>query len=114
MKKIYIFALLFTMVNAVQAKSVEKMTVEEKCGVFRDTSLLYLDNYFNGQSREQQYGFIDQHASDKESADINKKLIDSIYDHIPLTMYSSERKSYKETYSSMIYEECLKSRSSPK
>ncbi|MFV5664746.1 hypothetical protein VXQ89_12760 [Acinetobacter pittii] len=90
------------------------MTVEEKCGVFRDASLLYLDNYFNGQSREQQYGFIDQHASDKEYADINKKLIDSIYDHIPLTMYSSERKSYKETYSSMIYEECLKSRSSSK
>ncbi|MEC6000785.1 hypothetical protein [Acinetobacter pittii] len=114
MKKLYLFALIFILISPVQAKSVEKMTLEEKCGVFRDTSILYLDNYFNGQSREQQYGFIDQHTNDKESADLNKKLIDSIYDHIPLTMHSTERKSYKESYSSMIFEECMRSQSSSK
>ncbi|MFX5408411.1 hypothetical protein ABTD46_17985 [Acinetobacter baumannii] len=108
MKKLYLFVLLFTMINVVQAKPVEEMSFAEKCGVFRDVSILYLDNYFNGQSREQQYGFIEEHAGDKQAIEFNKKLVDSIYNHIPLTMISSERTSYKKAYSSMIFDECMR------
>lgn len=108
MKKFYLFTLLFTMVNAVQAKSVEKMTVEEKCGVFRDAALLYLDNYFKGQSREQQYDFVEGNTRDKVTIVFNKKLIDTVYDYIPFTMVDSERKAYKEAHSSIVFDKCMR------
>jgi len=96
------------------AKNVETMSTEQKCEVFKKASVVYMDNYFNGQSREQQHGFIEENVKDKESAELIKKQIDGIYDNIPLTMFSNERNEYKRLYSSMIFDECMRSQTLPK
>ncbi|MCU4551593.1 hypothetical protein KTI87_02970 [Acinetobacter nosocomialis] len=106
-------AILIFSIN-VCAKPVKEMTIEEKCEVFREVSGTYLDNYFNGQTREQQHAFIDQHAGDPDSAELIKRQIDGIYDHIALIISLRERELYKVSYSSMIYGGCIESQKNTK
>lgn len=113
-RSFYLGLAILTSVSVIHAKPVEKMTLEEKCGVFRDVSAVYVENYFNGQSKAQQYGFVEKHVDDEQAVEFNKKLIDGIYENIPLTMDSVERKSYKQAFSTMIYDGCIKSQNPSK
>lgn len=108
MKKLYLFTLMFTLIGMVQAKSVENMEVKNKCEIFTELALVYLDNYFKGQSREEQYHLVKENTRDEVLIVFSKKLIDTVYDYTPLKMNESDRKAYRKEYSSLFFDKCMR------
>lgn len=114
MKKLYLFTLMFALIGSVQAKSAENMEVKKKCEIFTELALVYLDNYFKGQSREEQYDLVKENTRDEVLIIFSKKLIDTVYDYTPLTMNESDRKAYRKEYSSLFFDKCMRGYKSSK
>lgn len=108
MKKIYLFTLMLTLIGTVHAKSLENREIEKRCELYTELALVYLDNYFNGQSREEQYNLVEEKIHDEVGIVFSKKLIDIAYDHIPFPVNESERKVYRSDYSAMFFNKCIK------
>ncbi|WP_322976597.1 hypothetical protein [Acinetobacter pittii] len=107
MKKFYLFTIMFTLMGTVQAKSLENMEIKKRCESYTELALVYWDNYFNGQSREEQYNLVEEKIQDEVGIVFSKKLIDIAYDYIPFPVNESERKAYRKDYSSMFFNKCI-------
>ncbi|WP_288421568.1 hypothetical protein [uncultured Acinetobacter sp.] len=108
MKKFYLFTLMLTLIGTVQAKPLEKMEIKKRCNSYTELALIYWDNYFNGQSREDQYNLVEERIHDEVGVVFSKKLIDFAYDFIPYPVNQRERKAYREDYSTLFLNECIK------
>ncbi|WP_336016061.1 hypothetical protein [Acinetobacter pittii] len=108
MKKFYLFILMLTLIGTVQAKSLEDREIKKRCESYTELALVYLDNYFNGQSREEQYNLVEDKIQDEVGIVFSKKLIDIAYDYIPFPVNESERKAYRKDYSSTFFNRCIK------
>ncbi|WP_227063314.1 hypothetical protein [Acinetobacter pittii] len=108
MKKLYLFTLMFTLIGTVQAKLSENIEVKKKCEIYTELALVYMDNYFKGQSREEQYHLVEEKTQNEVLIVFSKKLIDLVYDHIPFPVNESERKAYRKDYSSIFFNRCIK------
>ncbi|WP_337081606.1 hypothetical protein [Acinetobacter pittii] len=107
MRKFYLFTIMFTLIGTVQAKSLENMEIKKRCESYTELALVYWDNYFNGQSREEQYNLVEEKIQDEVGIFFSKKLIDIAYDYIPFPVNESERKAYRKDYSSMFFNKCI-------
>lgn len=114
MKKFYLFTLMFSLIGMAQAKSVENMEVKKRCEIYTELALVYMDNYFNGQSREEQYHLVEEKTQNEVMIVFSKKLIDLVYDYTPLTMNESDRKAYRKEYSSLFFDKCMRGYKSSK
>lgn len=108
MKNFYLFMLMFSLIGMVQAKSVENMEVKKRCEIYTELALVYMDNYFNGQSRDEQYHLVEEKTQNEVLIVFSKKLIDLVYDHIPFPVNEIERKAYRKDYSSIFFNRCIK------
>lgn len=90
---------MFTLIGTVQAKSVENMEVKKKCESYTELALVFMDNYFKGQSQEEQYHLVEEKVQDEGMIVFSKKLIDVVYDFIPFTVNESEQDAYRKEYS---------------
>ncbi len=99
---------MLTLIGTVQAKSLEDREIKKRCESYTELALVYLDNYFNGQSREEQYNLVEDKIQDEVGIVFSKKLIDIAYDYIPFPVNESERKAYRKDYSSTFFNRCIK------
>lgn len=107
LKRLYLFTLMFTLIGTVQAKSLENMEIKKRCELYTEIAVVYWDNYFNGQSREEQYNLVEEKIQDEVGIVFSKKLIDFAYDYIPFPVNERERKVYRKDYSSMFFNKCI-------
>lgn len=98
---------MLTLIGTVQAKSLDNKEIKKRCELYTELALVYLDNYFNGQSREEQYNLVEEKIQDEVGIVFSKKLIDIAYDYLPFPVDESERKAYRKDYSSKFFNNCI-------